>query len=148
MKLKIRNIKWTLLIIATTLFSCNFSLRDKKHVDNTKQKNIKSEGESLLVFEKQKYNFGKISSKNKVSTIFEFTNKGKTTLIVSKVDVSCGCTVTDWLKRPVENGKNGYVKVIFDPKGRKGMFNKSIYVKSNAVNDVELLKIEGEIVEN
>jgi len=37
------------------------------------------------------------------------------------------------------------VTVIFKPKGYIGNFSKSIFVKSNADNDVVILKIIGEV---
>jgi hypothetical protein len=47
----------------------------------------------------------------------------------------------------VEPGSKGTVKVNFNPKGFSGKFSKSIYVKSNATDDVVILKIEGEVTD-
>ena len=50
------------------------------------------------------------------------------------------------LKTSVEKNQKGFVNVIFNSKGISGSFTKSIYVKSNADNDVVILKIIGEVV--
>ena len=51
--------------------------------------------------------------------------------------------VPDYKKEPVKSGEKGSITIIFNPKGIMGKFSKSIFVKSNAENDVVLLKIEG-----
>lgn len=99
-------------------------------------------------FNVKKHDFGKVYQ-NKDSTVFAafyFTNAGNAPLIIYKVSASCGCTVSEWTKSPVGKNQKGYVKVIFNPKGISGRFSKSIYVKSNAENDVVILRIEGEVL--
>ena len=43
-------------------------------------------------------------------------------------------------------GEKGQIKVIFNAKGFSGKFSKSIFVKSNAKEDVVVLKIEGKVL--
>ena len=109
---------------------------------------ISAQEKAQIVFKEKKHNFGKIRTVSKDSAIFYFENAGMTPLLILKVTEPCGCITSEWTKRPVEIGKKGYVKVVFDPRGQNGKFSKSIYVKSNAENDVVILKIEGEIINN
>ena len=44
------------------------------------------------------HDFGTIPQGTPVTHKFEFTNVGKEPLIISNVQKTCGCTVTDWTK--------------------------------------------------
>ena len=51
-----------------------------------------------LDFERTEHNFGTIKEElGAVTTQFEFTNTGKSPLIIQRVSASCGCT-TPWAK--------------------------------------------------
>ncbi len=75
--------------------------------------------------------------------IFSFTNTGKVPLILNDVKASCGCTTPEWTKEPVLPGKNGTIRVTFNPKNRPGSFSKTIQVNSNADLPVVTLAIRG-----
>lgn len=134
-----------ILFAATTLLSCNQKGTEKSS-DPGKQQIIQSDNAPVIRFKKEKYHFGTIKNNEKVTAIFDFENIGAQPLIVQKVDVTCGCTSPDWTKHPVESGGNGSITVVFHPKGITGTFSKSIFVKSNAENNVVLLKIEGDVI--
>jgi hypothetical protein len=76
---------------------------------------------------------------------FVFKNNGKTPIIISGVETTCGCTTPDWSKMPILAGQTGYIKVQFDPKNRPGPFEKTITVKSNATPSVKNLIIKGNV---
>lgn len=102
-----------------------------------------------IVFASQSYDFGKIKEEDgSVTTTFEFTNNGSEPLILSEVRASCGCTTPDWTKEPVAPGAKGFVKATYNTKGRPGMFEKSITVKSNAAENggTVVLTIKGEVI--
>lgn len=109
---------------------------------------LSAQEKAEISFKEKKYNFGKIKTQEKDSVTFYFENTGEMPLVIQKVTTTCGCTISEWTKQPVEKGEGGFVKAIFDPKGQNGKFLKSIYVKSNAENDVVILKIEGEVINN
>ncbi len=91
------------------------------------------------------HNFGKIDQGTPVTVEFEFTNTGKTPLVISNVKGSCGCTVTDYTKQPVPPGKKGIVKATYNA-AAFGAFNKSIRVTANVEGGTEMLFIKGEVV--
>ena len=74
-----------------------------------------------------------------VSVNFIFSNKGKT------VKASCGCTVPTWPKAPIKPDGKSLIKVDFETKKQKGVFTKTIFVESNANEDVILLKLKGKV---
>jgi hypothetical protein len=100
-------------------------------------------------FDTKKHDFGTIDVRKDsvVSVTFLFTNTGNSPLVIQKVSTSCGCTISNWTKSPIAPGQRGFVKVVFNSKGITGKFSKSIYVKSNAKEDVIILKIEGVVSE-
>ncbi|MDR3366913.1 MAG: DUF1573 domain-containing protein [Prevotellaceae bacterium] len=98
-----------------------------------------------MQFTKTAHDFGQISEAGgNVTFQFEFTNTGKTPIIITNVESSCGCTTPEWTKQPVLPGKAGFVKAIFDPKDRPGIFDKEITVTTKT--EQVKLKISGEVL--
>ncbi len=107
--------------------------------------NVKAQPQ--ITFVENSYDFGTISEKGgPVSHIFKFTNTGNSTLLISRVRTSCGCTSPEWTKTPIEPGMKGSVKVTYNPNGRPYPFNKSITVYSNALHEKFLLTIKGTVI--
>ena len=100
-----------------------------------------------ITFKETNYDFGKFpEERGKVTHSFEFTNTGGEPLIINKVRSSCGCTVTDWTKKPIPPGGKGYIKAIYNASHRPGRFTKTITVNSNAVNSTVVLRVKGEVI--
>ncbi|MDR0414737.1 MAG: DUF1573 domain-containing protein [Prevotellaceae bacterium] len=99
-----------------------------------------------MQFTKTAHDFGQIPEAGGEATyLFEFTNVGKAPVIITNVESSCGCTTPEWSREPVLPGKTGFVKAIFDPKDRPGIFDKEITVSATAGQQVKL-KISGEVI--
>lgn len=47
---------------------------------------------------------------------FEFTNTGEKPLVITKIDVSCGCIETDYVKTPIMKGESSKIKSCFESK--------------------------------
>lgn len=102
---------------------------------------------STIAFDKDVHDFGTIKeAAGKVTAVFSFVNKGKTPLVVSRVQASCGCTTPEWTKEPVAPGSTGFIKAIYDATGRVAPFDKNITVYSNGDPAVLVLHIKGEVV--
>lgn len=91
------------------------------------------------------HNFGKIKMGSPVTHEFTFTNKGDAPLVVSAVKASCGCTVTDFTKDPINPGQQGYVLARYDA-SKVGVFTKTVSVMSNT-DEIVVLTIQGEVVD-
>ncbi len=76
--------------------------------------------------------------------IFEFKNTGKTPLIISNVQTSCGCTTAEKPTEPVLPGKKSKISVKYDTK-RVGDLHKTITVTTN-VGEPIVLTIKGKIL--
>lgn len=100
--------------------------------------------DAVIRFKGQEYDFGIISLKEEVYYGFEFSNPGKTPLIISNVKTSCGCTIPEWPRKPVKPGAKGEIKVAYDA-ASPGVFHKTITVYFNGKNSPVELKIKGKV---
>lgn len=93
---------------------------------------IASVSSSKILFAEEYHDFGKIPQGPQVEYSFKFTNKGKTPLVIEKVQPSCGCTgaTTDG-KNEYAKGESGEIKVTFNTQGRSGHQEKHIIVFTN-----------------
>jgi len=66
----------------------------------------------VIKFEKIEHNFGKIKEGTLATYSFVFENTGKTALILSNVQASCGCTTPEWPKEPIMAGKKVTIKLL------------------------------------
>lgn len=92
------------------------------------------------------YNFGTVAEGVKVAYSYRFVNTGHVPLIVTKASPSCGCTVADAPKEPIQTGDTGYIKIVFNSEGRIGQAHKTIHVTSNAFEDFPDLLLTGVVV--
>lgn len=106
--------------------------------------NAQSQSADSVVFVKTMHDYGTISPESDGSYEFKFTNKGKAPLLINNVQTSCGCTVPEWPREPIQAGATGSIKVKYDT-NRGGAFTKTISVYSNAVNSPVVLTIKGNV---
>lgn len=101
----------------------------------------------VISFQEKEFNFGKINEVDgNVTHIFSFTNTGKATLVVNRVQAQCGCTTPTWTKEPIEPKKKGAVSVTYSTANRPGQFTKTITVYSNDSIEQTVLVIKGEVI--
>jgi len=102
-----------------------------------------------IKFEKTSQNLGTFSEKEPVATAtYTFTNIGDAPLVIHQVVASCGCTVPEFSKEPVQPGKTGSIKVVYNGTDKPlGFFKKSIIIRSNAKTPTTRLFIEGTMTE-
>jgi hypothetical protein len=79
---------------------------------------------------------------NTTEIVFMLKNTGAQPMIIQMVETSCGCTVANWEKQPIDLGENTKIKVKITPE-EKGYFNKTITVHCNTEEGRILLKISG-----
>lgn len=97
-------------------------------------------------FKKTEHNFGTIKEEiGAVSTQFEFTNTGKSPLIIQRVSASCGCTTPSYTKEPILPGKKGTIAATYSTVRRPGTFSKTIRVYTNVPDTVYVLTIKGNV---
>lgn len=97
-----------------------------------------------IVFDKTVHDYGKVKLNGDGNCVFSFSNEGSAALVLNNVQSSCGCTVPNWPRTPVEPGKKGDIQVRYNT-NRLGAFSKTITVYSNTGQTVKLT-IKGEVV--
>lgn len=108
-----------------------------------------AQNQAEIKFDKPTHNFGKFSeSSPKVTCVFTYTNVGSAPLIINQAVASCGCTVPEYTKAPVQPGQQGQIKVTYNGEGKfPGHFKKSITVRTNGAVEMTRLYVEGDMEE-
>lgn len=95
-------------------------------------------------FKEETWDFGTIPQGTPVKHQFTFSNTGKTPIVISNVQASCGCTTPTWPKEPILPGKSETIEVQYNA-ANAGGFNKSITITSNAATATKMLYIKGTV---
>lgn len=129
-------------IIASALFVlATFSMSCSQTPLNSSESSAFGPG---IEFNIEKHDFGILQQNGDGTVNFDFTNTGTEPLILSNVRSSCGCTVPQWPREPINAGETASIIVKYDTK-RVGSFNKSISVYSNASDAPIILRISGKV---
>ena len=99
-----------------------------------------------MSFKKKVHDFKDVFEGEKVEHKFRFTNTGTSELVISSVNTSCGCTISDYPKKPLKPKESSYIKVIFDSKNKNGFFHKAIEVRANTFPNKHVLEIIGKVL--
>ncbi|MGV3507759.1 MAG: DUF1573 domain-containing protein [Sphingobacteriaceae bacterium] len=140
-----KKIVLTLLAASVVAISCNSNTAKNTETDSTANATAVAEGNATISFEKNNYDFGKITETEKVTHEFKFINNGTEPLIISSATATCGCTVPEYPKEPVAPGESGVIKVVYDSKGQPGMQHKVVTVTANTTPTATELYLTGEV---
>ena len=135
-----------IIVLPAILISCD--IRNRKHkadLVSPENSGIFKDSTTVQTIDSV-YNFGKVTDGEKVEYSFKFRNTGQNPLIISSATASCGCTVPEKPDAPISPGQIGYLKVVFDSKGRVGDVHKDITVRSNAYPAFPILRLIGEVM--
>ena len=134
------------LLMASALMACNSAGTTDTATDSTGATTTVNANAPIMKFEFDSHDFGKVSSGDKVTYEFKFTNTGQSPLIVSNATASCGCTVPEWPKEPVQPGQGGKIKVTFDSANKEGLQDKQITVTANTSPAQNVVHLVGEVL--
>lgn len=128
------------LLISVLILSCMINI--KAQSDNEKK-------QAEIKFEKLSHNFGTFSETDPIVTcVFVYTNVGESPLIINQAVATCGCTVPEYTKTPVQPGEKGEIKITYNGTGKfPGHFKKSITIRTNGVIEMTRLYVEGDMEE-
>lgn len=120
------------------------NLRASNSSDNIVAEEIKGAYLELLY---NRFDIGTVSRRMNPYVLIElkFVNSGKIPLVILKADVSCGCVSVEYPKEAILPGHTNIFKIKVDLRAQEGLFNKTVFIKSNADNAVVLVRIVGEI---
>ncbi len=107
-----------------------------------------SEDLPKIEFETDFHDFGTIKQGEKVEYSFPFINSGKADLLILQASGSCGCTIPEYSKEPIKSKEKGYLKVLFDSKGKEGIVEKEVNILTNGIPNQHKLKIKVTVLTN
>ncbi|TDE30300.1 MULTISPECIES: DUF1573 domain-containing protein [Flavobacterium] len=100
---------------------------------------------SSILWKSESIDVGQIPQNTPKAINYEFKNTGKTTVIITNVQGSCGCTATDYTKTPILPGKSGKVTATYNA-ANKGAFTKTVTVTTNAEGTPKVLTLKGIVI--
>ncbi len=125
--------KISAVIVVFTLMSFSYETLDKSTADNA------------IRWREKSIDVGEIQQGIPKQITYEFTNAGKSTVIITNVHPSCGCTAADYTKGIIGPGRKGYIKATFDAKN-PGAFHKTVTVTTNIDPSPHVLNFNGRVV--
>ncbi|MCL2290397.1 MAG: DUF1573 domain-containing protein [Bacteroidetes bacterium] len=141
------------LLFSFSLLSCGnsgksgLSVSDIKNpatadgVDKQQQANM-----PIIQFENLTYNFGKVIQGEMLSYTFHFRNVGKSSLLISGIEASCGCTTSVPPRAPIQPGEKGEVKITFDSKHKIGEVISYLVVTANTYPAQTVLTVNANVI--
>ncbi|MBS1646680.1 MAG: DUF1573 domain-containing protein [Bacteroidetes bacterium] len=97
-----------------------------------------------IKFDQTEIDYGTIEYEGNPQREFKLKNIGKSPLVISNCQGSCGCTVPTCPKEPIMPGQSAVIKVNYDTK-RVGRFDKKVTVTTNGKTPSVVLTIKGEV---
>lgn len=98
-----------------------------------------------IKFEKTVHDYGNIQEEGDGTCEFNFTNTGEEPLVLRNVRSSCGCTIPEWPREPINPGEQANIKVSYNTK-LTGRFSKKISVYSNGSENPVILTVKGNVI--
>lgn len=136
-----RHITFTIITIMAIIFSaCNNTNNNSSKANFETYKNSDS---AVLYYTDNHFNLDTLTVGEPKSVVFNYTNKGKSPLLISNVFTSCGCVSKTWNNQPLMTGQSDSIKLDITMQG-PGYFQKAIVVKNNSVNEPTMtIRLEG-----
>lgn len=102
----------------------------------------------VIQWEKTSHDFGDIVQGEKVEYTFKFKNAGTEPLVITNVEVTCGCTTPKgWPRDPIMPDGKGELTVAFNSTGKVGRQHKVITVTSNSIGSTNQVLITVNVLE-
>jgi hypothetical protein len=95
----------------------------------------------VMSFDETEFDFGNITKGTGVEHKFTFTNTGKAPLVIVDAKSSCGCTVPEYSKEPVQPGAKGELLVKYNGSG-SNQVTKTVTIKANTAAGTETVRIK------
>ncbi len=90
--------------------------------------------------------FGTVKEGETKDIQFRFKNTGNKPLVITSVAPSCGCTVPEFSREPIQPGKEGFVKAVFNSAGQHATVHKTITVSTNTQKQTDVIAFIGDVV--
>jgi hypothetical protein len=108
-------------------------------------KSVQATAEGTIVWKAETIDVGQIPQGTPKAIVYEFKNTGKTAVVITNVQGSCGCTATDYTKEPILPGKSAKVTATYNA-ANKGGFTKTVTVTTSAETTPKILTLKGTVI--
>ena len=105
----------------------------------------KKKADDIAKFKTETIDLGKLQQGNPTTAIFSVANIGSDPLVIEQANPTCGCTISDYTKAPIANGKTGEIKATYNA-ANIGAFEKHLTVKFAGTDEVKSITIKGEVL--
>ncbi|MEE9407225.1 MAG: DUF1573 domain-containing protein [Polaribacter sp.] len=120
---------------------------NKANLDKAVSRDLEiKKGTASISVDNNTYDFGTVNEGDIVEKTFKVTNSGKTDLVITNAQTTCGCTVPVWPKAPIKPGETADVKVKFNTAGKPNRQQKNITLTTNTESGKEILTIRGSVI--
>lgn len=154
-------LRFILLLLSIALFSCGNDNESAVIGNNDNQisnadiirnpvtvsGDVDTVNVAKIVFDEQRYEFGRVKAGEIVKKTFNFTNTGKVPLLITDARSTCGCTVADYPQHLILPGKTGEIKVEFDTKNKSGKQHKPVTLVANTYPSTTQVVMRGFVEE-
>ncbi|MXV39056.1 DUF1573 domain-containing protein [Flavobacteriaceae bacterium Ap0902] len=107
---------------------------------------VSPEEAPVMALEEDVYDYGDVQAGSKTERVIEFTNTGKTPLLIQSASATCGCTVPEYSKEPVAPGEKGQLTVSFSAPPMNGLQTKTVTLNTNTAKKIETFRIKANVV--
>jgi len=135
-------IKISMLALALSLMSFSAIAPIQSMSSETKVEGVAA---STIVWKAETIDVGQIPQGTPKAIVYEFKNTGKTAVVITNVQGSCGCTATDYTKEPILPGKSAKVTATYNA-ANKGGFTKTVTVTTSAETTPKVLTLKGTVI--
>ncbi|MDR0758284.1 MAG: DUF1573 domain-containing protein [Tannerella sp.] len=105
-----------------------------------------SQNKPVITVDQPVHDFGSIQEKDgEAAHTFVVKNTGNAPLTISQIVASRDCTAPQWPEKPIEAGQTGNIRVLFNPAGQSGAFEKTIHIYSDALPEPYMLTVKGNV---
>ncbi|MDA6068513.1 DUF1573 domain-containing protein [Flavobacterium sp. AC] len=111
----------------------------------TSEEKLVEAAASTIVWKAETIDVGQIPQGTPKAIVYEFKNTGKTAVVITNVQGSCGCTATDYTKEPILPGKSAKVTATYNA-ANKGGFTKTVTVTTSAESTPKVLTLKGTVI--
>ena len=103
---------------------------------------------AYIKFKDTKYNFGFVKQGKIVKIEYYFVNTGNAPLLISNIEVTCGCTIAEFPHYPIKHNESAMILLTFNTKEKYDRQDRTVQVISNASNSPTKLRFKGVILED
>ena len=137
----------SLMFFLISIVSCVSDPSNKIKEENvmaTNERLEKSYDIPEIQFDFDSYDFGEVMDGEIVEVDYNFTNTGKSDLVIFDASASCGCTVPEYPQNiNIEPGQKNKIKVRFDTSNKPGKQMKSVTLTTNTNTGKKIIRLTG-----